>query len=541
MFGRLMRISKKTKKRGKTAKKKIIITLILLPIVILSSFVGVFLVMLQDLKSFAYRTPDTSLFTPEEEIDMPTLRVLANNFEIRLGEYHIPYNLSQTTTINRTSGEIIRYHGTDNGGLHTSENLIATCFHYASLEPGSEKDHALDLIKKMFFAIRMLVEVPNGGLGPDFPGASIGRFYASPEMLLDGNNSWINEEYFRHRNGTGKYSQWRVRLYTSKDEIAGIIGSLAAIQTLVPVPELQKINNLLIAQIVEGHIDTYWQQISGDGKPDGAHLNPPSEPQWKLSLLKMAVNAFPDNGRYQQLYNYQLNKELSILEIGKQSDYDIIDNYYGLYFGAIVVLAMTLVEDNPLIIKSHFRNLDRSYGSLIGHRNAFLNAVYLAAYAKCLRLNPETVPTYNIDNIVWDVKDQLWRFHTYDLFPHDDSYGNRNRTVSRVDKDPEGKNWTIKDPKVDQWKNFLDKTIWGSVLSPFIETFMDGILREHYLMPATVEMIEGSETIWNKNPFKEDGGRGNSGQYINEFAGSSFSLPYWMLTYFGYIPEENEA
>jgi hypothetical protein len=528
------------KSRKKKPRRKILIVLIFIPLVLLASFIGIFVFMVEDLKSVVYQTPDTKYFISENEIDMPSLRVLANKFEHRQNDFHIPNNLSHTITINTTSQQVRTYHGSDNGALHTSENLIAACFRYASLEPGVEKNHALEMIEKMFFAIRLLIEIPNGGLGPDYPGASIGRYYASPQMLQDGNYTWMMEDYYRHRNGTGKYSQWRIRLYTSKDEIAGVIGAMAAVQVLVNVTSIQNVNNLLISQLVNGFIETNWQFISGDGKPNGVHFNPPSEPQWRLSLLKMAVNSFPENGRYNQLYNYYLNRELSVSNMGAQGDFDSIDNYYGLYFGSHVILAMMLVENSPAVIKKYFTNLDDCFSSFIGHRNAYLNVVYLAVYAKCLSLNPDTTSSYSIKNLIWDVKDQLWRFEKYGLFPFDESYGNRNKTISRTEKDPNGVNWTIKDPEVQKWDDFVRKNAFGNLYEGFIDELIGGILDERYIMPATVEMMSGSDIIWNRSPFRESGVHSSGGVVVNEYASASFSLPYWILTYYGLISEVNE-
>jgi len=512
-------------------RKIVITTVILIPIAFGGSYIGVYLgIMVPDLTEYMEIPPDTSEFYNLADINLTRLEEIGTEFE-HVQEKHLPINLSQTITLNATTGEIIYYHRTDNGALHTSENLIASCFRYASLSTGPEKDYSLYLIRKMLDGMRLLIEVPNGGLGPEYPGTKIGRFYAPPDKWNDGNYSWIFDDYFRHFNGTGKYSQWRIRLYTSKDELGGYFGSLAAMLSLVDVPDIQNITKLIILQAMEGFLSSFWQEMSGDGKPNGVHFQPPSEAQWKLLLTKMATIVDPDNARYKQLFNYYLTKERRVNRVPFTGKMDNIDNYYSHYFGNMIILGLFLVEDDPKLLDLYFKNFqEKTYPIYRGHRNGFQNALYLAAAAACSSIRPAD---FDLESIRWDVLDQLWRFADFNLIPFDTRCGGTNQTTSRSSL---GAEWLEIDPNIAQWKNFVDNTWFGGLYKWLTYEIQDAVFDTRYLKPATVDMFRPTETIWNKNPYREDGVHiFDTTNNVTQYAGASFTLPYYMLKYFGYL------
>jgi hypothetical protein len=523
-----MRIQKKKHiKRNST----LITALVLIPIILFAGYFGFYFYIVADLTSYIYEAePSTDEFYPLEDINETELRSIANEFEFLQEEFHIPINISQVVTFNATTGKPIRYHSDDNGALHTSEALTATCLRYASLPAGAEKDDALRLIKKMLTGLQMLIEVPNGGLGPDYPGTAIARFYAPPEKRNDGNYTWLFDDYFRHFNGTGKYSQWRCRLYTSKDELAGYFMAIAACLKLVDNPYIQNITKLIIGQFTEGMLKSFWQEVSGDGKPNGVHFQWPTQGQWKLLVMRMATIAYPENDRYKQIYDYYLFTEKYITKYPSIGDSDLIDNYYANYFELCVIFGLMLVEDDQEIIDIYVNNYEEStHPAFKGHRNAFLNAVYLAM----CKMRSDIEPNYDLDKIAWDVKDQLWRFVEFDLCPYDTTFGGQNKTISREEK---GGDWLEVDPNIAKWKNFVDTTALGKMYQWATYGLMDGIFKTRYLKPATVEMSRPNKILWNRNPFTEDGANQyNNNQTITQYHGASFSLPYWMMVYYGYF------
>jgi hypothetical protein len=349
-----------------------------------------------------------------------------------------------------------------------------------------------------------LLEVPNGGLGPEYPGQTLARFYAAPEWKTDGNFSWLFEEYdgghFKHFNGTGQYSQWRVRLYTSKDELGGYLFGIAAALRFVNDPWVQETVKLIVGQMANGFLASYWQEIHGDGTPCGAILQPPSEPQWKLLLMKMAIICYPENERYQQLYQYYATKEIGILGACKISYTDSINNYYGLPFGHNIILGLLMVEDDPHLLDIYIRNYEQSYEAFKGHRNAYFNAVYLA-----MAKMRTTTSKFNITKIRWDVLDQLWRFNVSGLYPYDDSYGNKNVSVSRENLAVTDPTWLAPDPSYEKWTNSpiipLFNFLWGGESS-----MMSGLMDYRYKRPATSDMFQISSFMWGNSPFEEEGG-----------------------------------
>ncbi|WP_371802095.1 hypothetical protein [Candidatus Lokiarchaeum ossiferum] len=517
-------------KKWNKLRKIMISTLILIPLIFGGFYFAFYLgILVPDLTDYMETPPETVDFYPLSVINLSRLEDIGREFEL-LQEQHLKMNLSQSFVKNASTGEIISYDGTDNGALHTSENLVAACYDYASLPEGKEKAQALLLVQKMLYGLRMLIEIPNGGLGPNFPGTSIGRFYTSPDQRFDGNYTWIFDEGFRHFNGTGKYSDWRIRLYTSKDELGGYFLGLAATLMLVQdVPEVQEITRLIILQAMEGFLSSFWQEMTGDGKPNGVHLQVPCYSQWKLLLTKMAMRVDPENVRYEQLFQYFLVKERKVNRTPFVNKMDNIDNYYSQYFENMVVLGLFLVEDDPRLVDLYFQNFQaKTYSSYRGHRNGFLNAVYLTAVSLS-----QKQASFKVDDIRWDILDQLWRFNEFNLVPLDTTCGGRNQTIARSEL---GGDWTTIDPNIAKWKDFVDNTAFGSTYQWLTYGLQDAIFRERYLKPATIEMMNPTTSSWNRNPYQEDGVNiFNTTSTIRQYAGAAYTLPYYMLKYYGYL------
>ncbi|MHA1518554.1 MAG: hypothetical protein ACTSRK_00090 [Promethearchaeota archaeon] len=527
------------KKKGISTRKIALGALVLFPLLFSGAYLGLYLgIIIPDLTGYMSIPPDTAEFYPLEDINLTRLEDIGREFEM-LQEQHIPINLSQSIRYNATTGQVMQYESTDNGALHTAEALTASCYRYATLPSGSDKDQALGLIQKMVTALSMLIAVPNGGLGPDFPGTAIGRFYASPAQRNDGNYTWMFDEYYRHFNGTGQYSDWRIRLYTSKDEISGYFLGLAATLMLVPDDQYsQETVKLIILQAMEGFLSSFWQEMSGDGKPNGVYLQSPCYAQWKLLLTKMATIVDPENVRYEQLYQYYLVKERNVENVQYVSDTDNIDNYYSQYFENMVVLGLFLVEEDQNLLNLYFKNFQtKTYISYRGHRNAFLNALYIGA------ASISTIQTdFDVDEIRWDILDQLWRFNEFSLVPYDTTFGGRNQTVSRIEKSEEfGDQWLEIDPNIAKWKAFVDNTTFGGLYQWLTYGLQDAVFRERYFMPATIEMCHPTTITWNRNPFTQDGiNVYNTESIITQYHGASFTLPYYMLSYYNYLqPEVN--
>jgi hypothetical protein len=486
----------------------------LIPFLLIASYGSLVFYTIRDLSSYTYDLkPDTAEFFPFDSIDTIELNRMAAVFEERLEKYHIPANLTVMTEFD-LDGNPRRYDATDNGALWTGKTLAAESFRYAVAENGTtEKEDARRMVHKILTGMIHLIAVPNGGLGPDYPG-TIARYY-------------------KHFNGTGIYQDWRVRLYTSKDELGGYFLGIAAAQRLVTDDLwVQDRIKLIVAQIAEGFLDTFWQEMHGDGTPSGSILQPVfgSGGEWKLLVMKLAVNGYPENFRYRQLYHYFATKQLYLLNSPVFDTTGCISAYYGYGFAHDVVLGYLLAEDNPKYQTRFIQNYEKAYAIFAGHRNAYFNAIFLGM--STLRTDSTR---YNTTQIKWDVLDQLWRFSAFNLCPYDDTYGGRNRSYSRTDFDPQGINWTIINPKAEKWREFFYNDSIGTHFQWLEELVMYGMLNPRYLKPATIEMARVSDFYWGDDPLDHAGGHGrNNPNMIYESPGTVYTLPYWMMRYYGY-------
>jgi hypothetical protein len=385
--------------------------------------------------------------------------------------------------------------------------------------------------------------VPNGGLGPEFPGQTLARFYAMPEQVNDPNYTYMFSDHYKMFNGTDgtwhpdgvDYSQWRVRLYTSKDELGGYFFGLAAAIKLIEDVEVRDIIRKIIGQITNGFIDSMYQEIHGDGNPCGAHLENmfTLTGEWKMVLMKMATLAYPENTRYAQLYNYYCTREMYQAHSPHIGESNTVDEYYANGFTHDMLMAYVLLEDNPTKVDRFIKTHERDYKLFRYQRNAQTNAVFLAFNAKRTSASSRYNQT-ELDEILHDTLDQLYQFLQYPIY--DDSYGGANKSVRREDL---GGEWMILDPKIQKWKNFFDYNPIGKLFRWLPGELMDGMLDDRYLKPRTVSMYRVDTFIWNSNPYSPTDNIWRfvrrSPDYVEERIGISYTMPYYLLKYFGYL------
>jgi len=214
----------------------------------------------------------------------------------------MPTNISVDITFKDDNyTEVETWHGTDNGALKIGYTLASQCFRYkAAADEGDSNEllNATRMVKKCVSAFSNMLAAPNGGIGPDYPGTPA-RFVCAPENLKY--HPWIFEEHERHFNGTGKYQKWRVRLHTSRDELAGYYLGFACVLKFID-PNLDTDSKwcvdrvkLLVEQMIEGFKKTNWLILGGEGEPVGSDLNPYFEgSMWQLTLLRIGATALPE-------------------------------------------------------------------------------------------------------------------------------------------------------------------------------------------------------------------------------------------------------
>jgi hypothetical protein len=496
--------------------------LLLLPIVAIASVGGYVLNAMQDLESYTYGLEvNTAEFYPIASINTSAFSAMARVYESRMILYHMPLNLTVMSRLD-VNGKVMSYDATDNGALWTGKAAAVAAMHYALAANGSvEKDDARTLVHALITGLSLQVAVPNGGLGPGFTN-TVARYYAPPWVQSNGNFTWMFNNDSMNFNGTGPYHDWRCRLDTSRDELGGYFLGITAMQRYVKDdPYVVNLTRLIIGQLVEGFLRTNWQELNGDGTPNGVNLNPVlNTAEWKLLVMKLATLAYPDNLHYQQLYTQFSVNDYGLLATPIEDASGCITAYYGYGFGHDLVLALVLAQDDQAVLDKIIVNYEREgYPIFQGHRNAYFNAIFLAMVA----LRSTTTTAYNVSRIRWDVLDQLWRFNTSGWCPMDDTFGGKNRSISRADRDPLGQNWTAVNPAFSRWSS--DKLINGIFpLSP------------HYTKPLVADMMGCSDFIWGDDPFDSPGGADRSSPAsIHESPGTSFLLPYYIMRMFGYL------
>ncbi|MHA1111726.1 MAG: hypothetical protein ACTSRE_11535 [Promethearchaeota archaeon] len=545
--------TKITKRKTIKVKYTIFTLLVFIPLILVGAFGGFIFIFFTDLATHAY-SRDMNFYDPYdpnypwnsmENItnDLDLMDDLADTYQTRLLDWHTPINLSIDTQI-WNNGTVKRYHLTDNGGEWTGTPLATECFRYQTLTDPGEKAQSLQLIKKMVTGLSLLIAVPNGGLGPDFHGQTLARFYAMPELVNDANYSeMFSDEHYKMFNGTDgswheegvDYSQWRVRLYTSKDELGGYFYGVSAALMLCDDPWVQDTIRKIIGQITNGFIDSMYQEIHGDGNPCGAHLENmlTLASAWKLVLMKMATIAYPENNRYTQLYNYYCSREMYLLHSPHVGESNTVDEYYANSFLYELIMSYVLLEDEPVKLNRFIKTYERDYKLYRYQRNAQANAVFLAFNAK--RTTQSTRYTQeDLDEILWDTLDQLHQFTAYPIY--NDSYGGKDVSARREDY---GGTWMQLDPSIQKWKNWFDYNPIGKLFRWLPGELMNGMLDNRYLRPKTASMYRISTFMWCDNPYSGTDNlwhhsRRNS-EYVIEPIGISYTLPYYLLKYYGYL------
>ncbi|MHA1293458.1 MAG: hypothetical protein ACTSQJ_12410 [Promethearchaeota archaeon] len=518
-----------------------------MPLICFGAYASIFIFILNDISSFTFEIepPDKKNFFSLKEINMSKLNELALNYEQRLEKYFIPGNMIpvDATFEDRNYNKISSWSGTDNGALHTGEALLAECLRYKyALDNNNEEElnNATRIVKKLVQAFSDMIAAPNGGIGinPDtgkwYPG-TLSRFVCAPQYRNV--HPWMFEDNPRHFNGTGKYHNWRVRLYTSRDEVAGYYLMMASVLKFID-PKVNEDSKwcvdrvkTLVEQIIEGFRKTNWLIINGDGNPTGSDLNAYLEGStWQLTLLRIGATANPQ--KYQTLYNYAASRYLSMNNAQMGSLWNADEDYYAFSFGAHTIFSLIILEDNPLLQYHYIKNFEKKggfYDIVKFHRNAYFNIIHLAFMSLLDKKQKEQFenPEYDFGDIRHDVLDQLYRFYKSGWA---DGIRNYNLTDRPHSTRSTSLNSEIRKKELDsskiQWRKFFENSLFGSLYS-WIGEDLFNFENEHYLLPRTVSETGAGHFFWGSNPFYGEGGD-PSGNGLHEAPALCFTTVYWM-------------
>lgn len=530
-------------------KNAAIVLLFLIPMLGFGSYALILLGILNNMASFSVKIPppNTDYFTPEAQINMDILANLAEVYELRMEEYCMPTNITISVNFEDYDyNEVADWHGTDNGALAVGETLMAECLRYKwamDNNNATELANATRMVQRCVHAFSNMIAAPNGGLGinPEtgewFPG-TLSRFIAAPGTQKY--HQWMFNEHPRHWNGTGAYSEWRVRLYTSRDEVAGYWMGFASVLKFITGTDAESVwcverIKLLVDQIIQGFLRTNWLIINGDGTPTGSDLNGYFEGStWQLTLLRIGATALPE--KYASLYNYCQSKLFSMNSATMGSLLNADEDYYAFSFGAHTLFALIMLEDNPQIRYHYIKNYMKTegfYDVTKYHRNAYFNALHLA-FMSLLTEEQQVAfenPEYTFAQIRHDIKDQLWRFYTSGWNQGIRNYNltTRPHSTRSTSLNPELKQKEL-DPTKKEIREFIQNSPFGSLFTWIeIEFSFD---EEHYLLPRTVSEMPAGHFFWGSNPFNEEGGNPTSNG-LYEAAANGYLCVYWIGKAFG--------
>ncbi|MHA1746390.1 MAG: hypothetical protein ACTSWW_10350 [Promethearchaeota archaeon] len=496
--------------KGYKAKSLLLILLTLSPFTFLGIYIGNTVQMFDEMVAFTYLSPpDPATF---QTANYSRLAEMAEFYDARYEEFHIPLNFSTSTIFtDKNCTEVDRYAYSDNGGQWTGLAVTGYVFKYvAAIQENNAtlKADALRVVRKLVHGISMMLAVPNGGLGPNYSGI-LARGWANPA------NKDIAQFYFddndQHRNGTGIYSDWRWRCYTSLDEYSGIYSGLALILKYVQEPDVQALVTLMIDQLANYMIQTNFIGIDWHGGPTGVDQKVIffQRGTWVCLLLKMAAIALPD--KYERIYYRYAVEEYYAYWSKEGSSQESVSNYYAFAFGTHVQFALLLLEDsleNPALYELFLQiYLENMWHFTANHRNPFYNLANLLITAE---VGDDTL-------LERDVEDQLMRYDCEYHFP--------DRYLGHAEI-PEDEYVPV--DNVDQLFSFFATDPYGSIYRPIFSEAKENAV--FYQKPLTVEYMNGDIFIWESNPFVE---REPRIMPTYELPGFSFTCAYWMGRAFG--------
>ena len=519
--------------------------LIALPAIGFFSFLGFGLSTLDDIASFTLELdpPNTDYFIPLNQImaNQTYLEQMAHKFDYQLEKWHIPTNISVDVIFeNESYNEVKEWPGTvDNGALQLGYTLASQCLRYKHALDNNDLDELLNatrMVKKCVTGFSNMLAAPNGGIGPDYPGMPA-RFVCAPENRKY--HEWIFKPDARHFNGTGAYKNWRVRLHTSRDELAGYYLGFASVLKFIN-PNVNTIDtsinedsqwcveriSLLVEQMIEGFRKTNWLVLGGEGEPVGSDLNPIlGESIWQLALLRIGATARPE--KYDSLYQYAAAKINSMHNGHMGSVGNTAYDDYALAFSMDVEFALIMLEDNLNLQHHYIKRFEEGFYSFLRyHRNAFFNMIHLVFMTLITDSETFEDPNYSDETIKWDLLDQLWRFNT-------SGWGNGIRNYNLTVR-PNSTRATSLNPEIaameinpvrEKWLHFFGTEPYGSLFSWMKDLI--NLDKVQYMKPLTVSEMGVHHFEWEHSKFYGTGGD-ITGDGLNEVIPNSYLVIYWM-------------
>ncbi|TFG20330.1 MAG: hypothetical protein EU530_03465 [Promethearchaeota archaeon] len=514
-----MRIRKHKPRKWVQIIKVCVVTL---PIILVSLFAVDVKRKFNDLAAFTQEyEPDPSSFING---NYTRFAEMAEYYDSRFEEFHMPLNMSTDTVFTDNSCTTVDYYQySDNTGQWTGLAITAWVYKYLTAireNDLSMKTDSLRVIRKLFHGMSMQLAVPNGGLGSEY-GGILARGWADPalrnisEFYFQDTNLNNDDRYTQHHNGTGPYSNFRWRGYTSLDEYSGFLGGLSFVYKYVQEPDIQATAKLMIDQVAHNFLETSWLGIDWHGGLTGVSMKVRffQSGAWAALVLKLGALAFPE--KYNQIYYHYVVEELFGQWATMGSQIEVVANYYAFAFSYHVCFALLMLETDPQLRTLYYKEFDESIFSFTdNHRNPFYNMILLI-----LNDLPGENPI-----LERDVEDQLMRYDCEYHFP-DRRLGHKNSSLDSS---------YVPVVAINELNDFLDNNWLGWLYRPFyFEIERDDVF---FSKPQTVEFMPGDIFIWEENPFEDYTDELGDINARYEYAGFSFTIVYWMARGAGYFP-----
>jgi hypothetical protein len=461
--------------------------------------------------------PDPTQFM---DINYTRLAEMVEWTDKRFESHHIALNMSTDTNFvdDGTFDHISNYTFSDNQALQGGYAVTAYTFKYLAGKRENNtliQNDALRVLRNLTYGFSMFLRVPNGGLGPEFPGI-LARGYAPPDP--DGIGSYYFQGHPKEANGTGDYSDWKWRGFTSNDEHSGFYIALAVLLKYAnDDPFIANLTHLMIEQIANYMVQTNFIGFQQFGGPSGIEQKPRalSSGFWVACLLKMASIVNPV--RYEPIYYHWLSSEGVAISGRISLSFNQISDYFAYLLDYGPVFAFFILEDpqTPVWKQLYQSYLESLWSYVKTNRNAYFNALHLGILATVGQAQRGYFPIME-----HDLEDQLMRLEI-NHFP--DRLNPKPAVPEHFELSQEmiqAKKYLIEDPIGRQFSGLFENVDYKQVW---------------YKEPLSVEYRPAHTFIWELSPYWQEVRAENA---LCETAGLTLTTPYWIARAYGYILPE---
>lgn len=434
-----------------------------------------------------------------------------------------------------TFNKVERYGTAGDATIWTGMMLAAQSLNYAVNKRGGDTtkiSRALKLAERALRGVSILIAVPSGGIGEEYP--CILSRSVTPKNWTELGNAPIDAYNYDDPSsmdpddifeGAGKYSDWWWKGYPSTDQWSGIIMGLGQCastfrdETSNETAWIRQRVKDLTVQIIENFIKSNWMNLdlssSGNSRTTGQDYKISLEMTgiWLLSILKMGMLACPE--RYTELYYHYALERNYINSIEQDLRIFNLMNYYSLNINYVMLVNLISAEQDPSLRIRYENILEQIYYPIIRiGRNAWFNLGYL------YMMQEDDPSTYDADKllIVKDVEDQMMRFNLAR------QPGGSTRVPDRGgDKNPI--QYTMYDPTDEYRKNPLINSLYG-----FILNMVGGEISEY---AKRVDEYQASDFLWQRTTWEDH----SPSPYTRQDSGLAYLLPYYIGRYINVFNE----